>query len=166
MIPGTRRARCVDLAVLSIQQASVIRRTATDIVSCTGRPIPLVAEFKYEPDHARARCVPPQIWPTRLDPSKVFWNEPTGSMVVDVERSRGYVQAGLAESAVSASIDEGGPFRRKPAPAGRAWEDWPGCGLTGRCAFLSCDAIRELEQPPRLDRMKDEVLDDYCEWVE
>jgi hypothetical protein len=136
MIKGPRRAQCADLALLSIEQAATSGRTAQEIVSHIARPLPFVAEFKYEPDHTRATGAPPEIWPTKLDPSKVFWNEPTGSVLVDVDRSRRYVQAGLAELAVSVFIDEGGHFRNKAAPAGAAWEDWPGCGPSGRCAAL------------------------------
>ena len=67
MLKGSGRSLSADLAVVD----------ANGIVA-------LAAEFKYEPDHGRGG-VRGEIWPTKLDPSVVFWG-PQG-VQKDVQRS-------------------------------------------------------------------------------
>ncbi len=101
---GARRSLSADLAIVDI----------------TGRPR-LVVEVKYEPDHRRGG---PEgdIWPTKLNPSVVFWG--AEGVCGDVERVRGFVADELADVACSVFVDEGGHFRHREPPPGAKWVDW------------------------------------------
>jgi hypothetical protein len=101
--PGPRRSFSADLAILA-----------------SGRRPTLAVEFKYEPDHARGDV---DIWPTKLNPSVVFWG-PDG-VLKDIERTRMWVESGLIQSACSVFIDEGGLFRHREPHVGAQWFDIP-----------------------------------------
>ena len=75
----------------------------------------LAAEFRYEPDRARAG---EDIWRSKFP--VVDWKEVTN----DVNRVQGFVARSRARSAVSVFIDEGGYFRfdlQKSAPRPSRW---------------------------------------------
>lgn len=96
---GRRRALCADIALLNVHGE-----------------VEVAAEFKYEPSHSR-----PDIWPTKMSPSVVFWRE---GVVKDCERVRQFVSDRRAATAYFLLIDEGSFFRRREPPPGSHWEDW------------------------------------------
>ena len=63
------------------------------------------------------------IWPSKLNPSVVFWTG-DGSVAKDVERTREYVEQGKANAAYSVFIDEGGAFSHRNPHPGSEWRDW------------------------------------------
>lgn len=97
-----------------------------DLVILAGGSVEVAAEFKYEPSHDRKSDRGGDIWSSKLDPSAVFWSDPSGSVTTDVRRVQGYVEQGKAKAAYSIFIDEGGYFRRRGSPRGSKWMDWPG----------------------------------------
>lgn len=103
IMPGNRRALCTDLAILR------------------GQTVELSVEFKYEPDHRRGGATS-EIWPTKLNPSVVFWGK--DGVLKDVDRCRKYVAEDRCESATSIFIDEGGLFRHRTPHPGTRWLDW------------------------------------------
>ncbi|MDY6964941.1 MAG: hypothetical protein SVM80_03085 [Halobacteriota archaeon] len=84
--------------------------------------VELAIEFKYEPDHKRGKEPNQNIWPTKLDPSVVFWGKQ--GVLKDVERCEEFISKGVATAAVTIFIDEGRLFRhRNPHPRTK-WIDW------------------------------------------
>lgn len=80
--------------------------------------IPLVAELKYEPDHARV-----DISPGKLSPSKVFWDsERNHGVVQDIHRIENLIENGHSEVGYVLFIDEGGHHSWRKAPSGSTWE--------------------------------------------
>jgi hypothetical protein len=103
-----RRSICADLAILDMQGE-----------------VEVAVELKFEPDHRRGFGPRRNTWPTRLDPSVVFWKE---GVEKDVERAQQYVSQGRAKIAVTMFVDEGGLFRhRRPPSIKTEWVDWK-CG--------------------------------------
>jgi hypothetical protein len=98
-------------------------RTQVDlaIIVQNNGSIPLVAEFKYEPDHSRV-----DISRGKLTPSKVFWDSQRNHGVVqDYERIVNLVDSGLSEAGYVLFIDEGGHHVWRNAPTGCIWShDW------------------------------------------
>ena len=84
--------------------------------------VELAIEFKYEPDHKRGKEPNCNIWPTKLNPSVVFWRKE--GVLKDVERSKEFIEKGAAKAAVTIFIDEGGLFRHKNPHSGTEWIDW------------------------------------------
>jgi len=101
----------------------MLNRTQVDlaIIRQNDGSIPLVAEFKYEPDHSRV-----DISRGKLTPSKVFWNSQRNHGVVqDYERIVNLVDSGLSEAGYVFFIDEGGHHSWRDAPTGCIWiHDW------------------------------------------
>jgi len=121
MLKGNRRSLSTDLAIVDPQGG-----------------VALAAEIKYEPDHRRADRRG-EIWPTKVQPSVVFWGEE--GVLKDVHRIQDFVKEGRTPVAYSVFFDEGGHFRRSPPHPGTEWRDWT-CGgarprkvsvLTGVC---------------------------------
>ena len=103
---------------------TVFKGTRADLaILDEGGFIELAAEFKYEPSHARRADRGGDIWPSKLDPSVVFWSG-DGSVEKDVQRIREYVERGLAKEAFSVFVDEGGHFRHRNPHPGSQWVDW------------------------------------------
>ena len=95
--------------------------------------VEVAVEFKYEPSHNRkAHREGGDIWPSKLDPSAVFWSG-QGSVEKDVVRAREFVEAGRAKVGYSVFIDEGGHFRRREPFEGSRWTDWED-GMSVLCA--------------------------------
>ena len=94
-----------------------------DLAILDAGSIEVAVEFKYEPSHSRSTERGGDIWPTKLDPSVVFWTG-AGSVAKDVQRTREYVEQGKAKAAYSLFIDEGGEFRRRNPHPGSEWRDW------------------------------------------
>jgi hypothetical protein len=107
MLKGNRRALSADIA----------------LVDPHGH-VALAAEFKYEPDHRRGGPHA-EIWPTKLQPSVVFWD--TEGVLKDVQRIREFVDQGRTPVAYSIFVDEGGHFRHRSPHPGTEWQDWD-CG--------------------------------------
>lgn len=107
MIAGKQRAQWTDLAILS-----------------NAGEVEVAAEFKYEPDHARASDRGGDIWHTKLNPSVVFWG--ADGVAKDVARAEEYVARGIARHAYSIFIDEGGHFLSRPAHPNSKWIRMPG----------------------------------------
>ena len=84
--------------------------------------VELAIEFKYEPDHERGKGPNNDIWPTKLDPSVVFWGKE--GVLKDVERCKKFIKKEVAKVAVSIFIDEGGLFRHRDPHSGTKWIDW------------------------------------------
>ncbi|MXZ59353.1 MAG: hypothetical protein F4228_14070 [Acidobacteria bacterium] len=91
----------------------------------------LAIEFKYEPDHQRVR----KEFPASKFPV-VDWKEVT----TDIERVQEFVREGFTLRAVSVFVDEGGHFRRRPAPRGSRWEDWDLTGCDYSVSVLISEA--------------------------
>ena len=102
ILPGKRRSVCTDLALLD--------ETGTVLIA---------AEFKYEPSHQRSGK---DIWPTKLDPSVVFWG--TDGVGKDVLRVHEFVADGAAKMAYSIFVDEGGYFYNRSAHPNSEWLEW------------------------------------------
>jgi hypothetical protein len=108
IMKGDRRGICTDLAILNMQ----------------GK-VEVAVELKFEPDHQRGFGPRRNVWPTRLNPSVVFWK---AGVEKDVERAQQYVSKGKAKMAVTMFVDEGGLFRhRRPPSSETKWVDWK-CG--------------------------------------
>lgn len=123
MLKGNRRSLCADLAVVD-QNGGVA----------------VAAEFKYEPDHARAgRAL--EIWPTKVDPSVVFWGE--DGVLKDVLRIRDFVDQGKTPVAYSVFVDEGATFRHLPEHPGTKWRDWSCGGARPRSVSVLVGACRK-----------------------
>lgn len=105
IVPKPRRALCTDLAIL------------TD-----AGEVAVAVEIKYEPDHARGVGDAAEIWPTKLNPSVVFWGK--DGVLHDVERCQHFVAEDRCQTAMSLFIDEGGAFRHRPPHPGTRWIDW------------------------------------------
>ena len=102
---GQRRALTTDLAILNRQNE-----------------VELALEFKYEPDHKRGVGANRNIWPSKLNPSVVFWRK--DGVGKDVERARQYVDQRKAKVAITVFVDEGGLFRHRQPHQGTKWIDW------------------------------------------
>ncbi|MDE0127794.1 MAG: hypothetical protein OXN97_24770 [Bryobacterales bacterium] len=90
----------------------------------------LAIEFKYEPDHQRVRTeFPASKFPV------VDWKEVTK----DIERVQEFVREEFTPRAISVFVDEGGHFRKRPAPPGSRWEEWD-IGAGTRVAVLISEA--------------------------
>lgn len=100
ILPGNRRSICADLVLLNEENS-----------------IEVAAEFKYEPSHLRR-----DIWPTKLNPSVVFWGN--DGVKKDVERVQEFVERRKAKIAYSIFIDENGLFRHRLPHPGTIWVDW------------------------------------------
>ncbi len=99
-------------------------RTGTDLAILDERDsVEVAVEFKYEPSHVRRADRGGDIWPSKLDPSVVFWTG-EGSVEKDVQRIREYVERGLVKEAFSVFVDEGGRFRSRRPHSGSEWIDW------------------------------------------
>ena len=94
-----------------------------DLAILDAGSIEVAVEFKYEPSHSRSTERGGDIWPTKLDPSVVFWTG-AGSVAKDVQRTREYVEQGKAKAAYSVFIDEGGEFSHRNPHPGSEWRDW------------------------------------------
>ena len=55
-----------------------------DLVVLAGGSVEVAVEFKYEPSHARKADRGGDIWSSKLDPSAVFWSDPSGSVIGDI----------------------------------------------------------------------------------
>jgi hypothetical protein len=77
----------------------------------------VVAELKYEPDHARV-----DISPGKLHPSKVFWDSPNSGVVQDISRIETLIDGGLSEAGYVTLIDEGGHHSWREEPRGSIWD--------------------------------------------
>jgi len=108
IMKAQRRSRTVDLAILNKRNE-----------------VELAVEFKYEPDHARGSGAKRDIWPSKLNPSVVFWGK--DGVGKDVERARQYVGQKKAKKAMTVFVDEGGLFRHRMPHQGTKWVDW-NCG--------------------------------------
>lgn len=87
--------------------------------------VEVAAEFKYEPSHDRDARFGGDIPKSKINPSRVFWDDRnSGSVVKDVQRVRDYVSSGRAKVAYSIFIDEGGYFTWRGAPPGSEWVQW------------------------------------------
>jgi hypothetical protein len=79
----------------------------------------VVAELKYEPDHART-----DISRGKLSPSKVFWDSDRNHGVVqDINRIVSLIRSGYSEVGYVTFIDEGGHHSWRDAPNGSIWDD-------------------------------------------
>ncbi len=106
IMPGNGRSISADLAILAPDGS-----------------VEVAAEFKYEPSHNRRADRGGDIWPSKLNPSVVFWNG-EGSVEKDIQRVQDFVKQGKSKMAYSVFIDEGGHFRDRKAPQGNKWLDW------------------------------------------
>ncbi len=104
---------------------TILPRIRTDLASLRGDSIEVAAEFKYEPSHIRRADRGGDIWPTKLDPSVVFWTG-DGSVEKDAQRIAGYVRKKRTMSAYLVFVDEGGRFRHRDPFPGSEWVDWEG----------------------------------------
>ncbi len=103
---------------------TIFKGTRADLVILgEGDFVEIAVEFKYEPSHARRADRGGDIWPSKLDPSVVFWTG-EGSVQKDVDRVQEYVKRLLAKEAFSIFIDEGGRFRSRSPHKGSEWIDW------------------------------------------
>ncbi len=100
------------------------RGVRADLAILDGDSVEVAAEFKYEPSHDRRADRGGDIWPSKLDPSVVFWRGKDGSVEKDVQRVRDYVEQGKATAAYSVFIDEGGRFNWRDPHPGTEWIDW------------------------------------------
>lgn len=95
----------------------------SDLVILAGNAIQVAAEFKYEPSHQRRADRGGDIWPTKLNPSVVFWTG-DGSVQKDTRRVVRFVDRKQTPVAYSVFVDEGGFFRRRASFPGSQWRDW------------------------------------------
>lgn len=95
-----------------------------------GGDVPVAIEFKYEPDHARGGGDTPEIWPSKLNPSVVFWGR--DGVLKDVQKCKRYVSENRCDLALLIFVDEGGFFRHRPPHPGTQWEDWECSGESAR----------------------------------
>ena len=102
---------------------TIFRGTRTDLAILDGDSAEVAVELKYEPSHARRADRGGDIWPSKLDPSVVFWTG-EGSVEKDVQRIREYVDRGSVREAFSVFIDEGCHFRWRDPHPGSEWIDW------------------------------------------
>ncbi len=110
ILPGPKRSLSSDLVLLG-----------------PDRLVRVAAEFKYEPSHNR-HDIQKQKLPV------VFWGKE--GVRGDIDRIHRFVSMGKARAAYSVFIDEGGYFRKRPAPADSQWIEW-GSGVW----VLQCRAI-------------------------
>ena len=108
IMKAQRRSRTVDLAILNKRNE-----------------VELAVEFKYEPDHKRSFGAKKDIWPSKFDPSVVFWGK--DGVGKDVKRAKQYVDQERAKEAMTVFVDEGGFFRHREPHQGTKWIDW-NCG--------------------------------------
>ena len=111
------------LAYRLINDYTLLGRVRADLVILDGNQVEVAVEFKYEPSHARSTERGGDIWPTKLDPSVVFWTG-NGSVAKDVQRVQQYVEEGKATTAYSIFIDEGGEFSHRTPHPGSEWRNW------------------------------------------
>jgi hypothetical protein len=98
------------------------RSLTTDLAILNKRnEVELAIEFKYEPDHQRGVGIEKNIWPSKLNPSVVFWGK--DGVKKDVERARHYVDQKKAKLAMTIFVDEGGFFRHREPHQGTKWVD-------------------------------------------
>ena len=102
---------------------TVLPRIRTDLAILSGDTAEVAIEFKYEPSHKRRADRGGDIWPTKLDPSVVFWSG-EASVEKDVQRIKDYVEKKRARVAYSVFIDEGGRFRHRDPYPGSEWMDY------------------------------------------
>lgn len=102
---------------------TIFGRTRTDLAILAGDTVEVAIEFKYEPSHERRADRGGDIWPSKLDPSVVFWTG-EGSVERDILRVRDYVDQRNVKVAFSVFIDEGGRFRHRDPYLGSEWVDW------------------------------------------
>lgn len=102
---------------------TIMPRIRTDLAILSGTSIEVAIEFKYEPSHKRRADHGGDIWPTKLEPSVVFWSG-EGSVEKDVQRVKEYVDKKRARVAYSVFIDEGGRFRHRDPHFSSEWVDW------------------------------------------
>lgn len=98
ILPGNRRALCVDIALVD-ETKSVVA----------------AIEFKYEPAHRRGGH---DIWPTKFP--VVFWS----SVIADVARAQRFVAEKCSPIGYAILIDEGGYFAHRNPIAGGEWRKW------------------------------------------
>ena len=101
---------------------TVLPRIRSDLAILDGDSVEVAIEFKYEPSHKRRADRGGDIWPTKLEPSVVFWSG-EGSVEKDVLRIKDYVEKKEARVAYSVFIDEGGRFRHREPHPGSQWID-------------------------------------------
>lgn len=104
---------------------TILPRIRTDLAILTGDSIEVAVEFKYEPSHNRRADRGGDIWPTKLDPSVVFWTG-DGSVEKDAQRISQYVRQKRTMTAYLVFVDEGGRFRHREPFSGSEWIDWEG----------------------------------------
>ena len=97
--------------------------TADLAIISTNERVETAIELKYEPDHERGQKPNREIWPTKLQPSVVFWSG-EGSVEKDISRVQEYVTKGICKTGISIFIDEGRRFRHRPAFVESKWVDW------------------------------------------
>jgi hypothetical protein len=98
------------------------RRGLSDLVILnSAERVDLVVELKFEPDHKRARGGLREIWPTKLEPSVVFWGQE--GVLKDIARVRRWTEAGLAAAGVALFVDEGRLFRHREPHPDSGWVD-------------------------------------------
>ncbi len=104
-----------------------VRSKLADLVllDCTDQQIEAAIELKYEPSHNRRREFRDTKFPVAL------WNDPKGSVEVDIQRIQEFVEAGKVQTAFAVFIDEGCHYRNRPAFPGSQWIDWGSIGPEG-----------------------------------
>ena len=102
---------------------TILPRIRTDLAILSGDSIEVAVEFKYEPSHIRRADRGGDIWPTKLDPSVVFWTG-DGSVEKDAQRIADYVGKKRTMSAYLVFVDEGGRFRHRDPFPDSEWVDW------------------------------------------
>ena len=122
---------------------TISKGVRADLVILYAGSIEVAVEFKYEPSHSRSTEHRGDIWPTKLDPSVVFWIG-AGSVAKDVQRTREYVEQGQARTGYSVFIDEGGAFNHRNPHPGSEWLNWG----EGRWVLWSQTSHREDGTPP------------------
>jgi len=80
----------------------------------------VVAELKYEPDHARV-----DISSGKLHPSKVSWGSQNSGVLRDISRINTLINGNLSKVGYVTLIDEGGHHSWQKEPPGSMWSD---CG--------------------------------------
>ncbi len=104
---------------------TILPRIRTDLAILKGGSdaVEVAVEFKYEPSHNRRADRGGDIWPTKLDPSVVFWTG-DGSVEKDSQRIINYVNKKRTKAAYMVFLDEGGRFRHRDPFEGTDWVGW------------------------------------------
>lgn len=95
------------------------------LLNCTVQQIEAAIELKYEPSHNRRHEFRNTKFPV------AFWNNPKGSVEVDIQRIQDFVKSGKVQTAFAVFIDEGCHYRHRAAFPGSQWIDWGAIGPDG-----------------------------------